>query len=416
MKHVLFILSGNLSTTPRAVKAIQTLPKGVHCEVVMVNRNRLWKDKDQDIIKDLKIKANYVELGRSPLIAWIKATFYQKLSTFLYKFKKNSVWINGHASNKSSIVLHQFLKNKDYSHIDLIMGHSAGSMFPAYMLSDKIKVPYVFDVEDYHPGESISYDAIHEKQRRESLMKFILPKADAITYASPLIGEYTLKLIGEHNCHELILNGFKSEEFIVPKQKDQNESLNLVWFSQKVSFGRGLENLFEALLSLKPSSFNRFKLSLIGEMDQIFFKKEIEPNLNLFKENNVEIECVSALPQTQLHNLMSTFDIGLALEFNDTDLNRELCLTNKIITYAQAGLFILATDTKAQVQFIEKDKGLGIICDQTTSGVQNGLLRLIKNSTEIRSLASNRFLLGKTFSWEQESKKIEKIWNQILQK
>ncbi|MHA7943020.1 glycosyltransferase family protein [Formosa sp. 3Alg 14/1] len=416
MKNVLFILSGNLSTTPRAVKAIQTLPAGVNCEVVMVNRSKLWKDKDVDIINDLNVKVNYLELGRSPLVPWIKATFYQKLATILYKFKKDSVWINGFASNKSAIILHQFLKKQEYSHIDLIMGHSGGSMFPGYMLSQIIKAPFLFDVEDYHPGESISSDAINEKQRREDLMKFILPKANAITYASPLIGEYTLKLIGGHHCHELVLNGFKEKEFIAPKEKGENDRLKLVWFSQKVGYGRGLENLFEALLGLKSLGANSIKLVLIGEMDDVFFDEKIKPNLNIFKENNVEIECFPALPQPQLHNLLSTFDVGLALEFNEADFNRELCLTNKIITYAQAGLYIFATNTKAQVQFIEKDKNLGIICNQTTFGVQKSLKKLINNEMEIRSLAVERFRLGKKFSWEQESKKLENMWNQLLKK
>ncbi|WMI68448.1 glycosyltransferase [Mangrovimonas sp. YM274] len=415
MKKALFVLSGNLSTTPRAVKAIQSMPLGTTCELILVNRDDEWKKKDKEIINFLGIKTNYVELGRDPFLPWFKASLYQKLATFVYRIKPKSELINAYLSNKSSIVLWEYLKKQDYSYIDLIIGHSSGSLYPGFRLSSVINKPFVFDVEDYHPGESIAFDAENEKQRREFLMQALLPKVSAVTFASPLIEKYTKTLVGNLNNSDTVLNGFNSDEFVFFEPKKTNVGLKLVWFSQKVSFGRGLEQLFEAFIILNESQPEiDLELTLIGEMDLEFQNKVINPLVLQLKDSKIQFFIKKALQQKELHAEVCRYDVGLALEFDSRDLNRQICLTNKIITYAQAGLYILATDTKAQDQFIGENPELGVLSQQSSQNLADTLLSLCQNASQIKAQKQKRFNLGKKLSWDQEQEKLKSIWQQIL--
>ncbi len=420
VKSFLFILSGNLSTTPRAVKSILSIKKYCGCKIVLINRMEKWKSKDKELIAKHNLDVTTINLGRNPFFLWLLATIQEKIAQKVYPLFKKNICINTSASNKSSILLWQKIKSFKKQQFDLIIGHSAGSLYPAWKACKKWNIPFIFDVEDYHPGEFIRFDAANEKLRREFLMKQLLPEAAAITFASPLIEEYTLKLIGDHPNHQIIHNSFPASEFIEPTQNSKltthNSQLNFVWFSQKISFGRGLEQLFGALSQLITNNsqltthLSLLKITLIGDMDPDFERKIIQPlkthNLSLTTHYSLLIK--PPLSQPDLHAELANHDIGLAIE-PGKDLNNNLALSNKIIAYTQAGLYTLATDTPAQKQFIEQFQEHGIICKQTSSGILDGITQIIKNKEQIVYKNKDRFNNAKRLCWETEEGKIKEL-------
>jgi hypothetical protein len=69
------------------------------------------------------------------------------------------------------------------------------------------------------------------------------------------------------------------------------------------------------------------------------------------------------------------WDVGLATE-NNTPLNRDLCLTNKILMYPLAGLAIAATDTTAQRQIVpEFGEGAFLYPSRDATALAAGLKR-----------------------------------------
>nr|WP_321452401.1 hypothetical protein [uncultured Carboxylicivirga sp.] len=353
------------------------------------------------------------------ILYWFFWGFAEKLANHLNPFLTNSAFFSALASSRRSIQL--YLKaTKLKTKPNIICAHNMGTLYPAHQLSKKWDVPFVFDVEDYHPGEFIHMDVKNEKRRREYLMKNLLSRAMAITSASPLIGKYTLKLIGGHPNHTIILNSFPQNEFKSPlltskNQNIQKSNIKLIWFSQNISFGRGIEELFEALSQFyKTINSQSINVTLIGYLDKIFEKQIIHPFLNKVKDNSkINISILPPLAQEQLHNELSKHDIGLALELNTADLNRKLCLTNKIITYAQAGLYILATDTPAQKAFIKEHTILGKTCSQNLTEII-GILKEIKSNSFTDNAKMKRFEYSKKLCWEEESKKLMHIWKKLL--
>lgn len=429
MKQLLFLTTNNLATNPRLVKEVQLALQLKHKVTIVMFKLNNWSDaKSMELRTELlsicnndKAYLNIIEIEAIPnnKLKWIYLGVLEKLAKKISGYFAKHIKLNALANNKRSLQIYKEAR-KIKEKPDVICAHNMGTLYPASKLSILWQVPFIFDVEDYHPGETVSTDEETARKRTEFLMQSLLPKAKSITFASPLIGDYTLDLINNHDSTAVVLNGFNDKEFNLLSQteahKEKKEGvLKLVWFSQKISFGRGLEQLFKALhLISETDKKAKISLTLIGELDSNFETQEIMKIREREKSSNLCLTIKEPLGQKELHAILSQFDIGLALEFNSRDLNRQICLTNKIITYAQAGLYILATNTKAQEQFISDYPGLGILSEQSEVKISKNILQLYQNIDQIKQTKSLRFRKGKALSWDAEQIKIQELWSQIL--
>ncbi len=276
---------------------------------------------------------------------------------------------------------------------DLVIAHNPGSFYPALAFAQKNKIPFGIDLEDYHPGETNDKKAI---QQSKNLNKAVLPKANYITVASPLILEYSesdleKSLINKH----VIFNYFPSAQFIIP-QTQNSEKLKLVWFSQNISYNRGLEQLIPAI-----KENDKIELHLFGNCDESFRKEWLS--------GLPGIEFHGPLPQSELHGQLSRFDIGLAVE-PAKDLNNELAVSNKILAYFQSGLYILASDTRAQQRFINEHPEHGMITSLDFENLHQSIQKLVDQKQFLRECSEERFKNARSYNWENESKKLLKIW------
>ncbi|MBR8535734.1 hypothetical protein KDU71_09220 [Carboxylicivirga sediminis] len=449
--HLLFLTSNNLATNPRLFKEIRLAQELNHqCTLIQFKMGN-WSDKKTDELINRLIENNTQDatnqiITSSPSasghanpqiinlnatqtnkLTWLKWGLMEKVAQKVYALFRHNLYFNALASSRRSMQINQAVKQLAIKP-DIICAHNLATLYPAYSIGKKWDIPFVFDVEDYHPGEFIRFDAKNEKSRREFLMKTLLPKSAALTSASPLIGDYTLQLIGGHPNHQVVLNSFPQNDFVFPKPQtpspNASGALRLVWFSQKISFGRGLEQLFDALLILlssnapKPQTPNPITLTLIGDLDPQFNQQIIQPFINTLNpksynlHSHLSLLIKPPLSQTSLHAELAHHTIGLALE-PGKDLNNELAISNKIMAYAQAGLYILATDTPAQKQFIEQHAGAGIVCQQSTKALADAIEQLSFECNAIHSGQQERFEQGQGLTWEEEANKIKNLWSVI---
>jgi glycosyltransferase involved in cell wall biosynthesis len=133
-----------------------------------------------------------------------------------------------------------------------------------------------------------------------------------------------------------------------------------------------------------------------------------------FLESRSYIVLHGALEQSELHKQLSSFDVGLALENKREDINRDICLTNKIWAYLQAGLYILATDTMAQKQFMEERPWAGEVISFDSDLLQRKLDWLMSNLENIRNQSADRYRMAQEYSWEKEGEKLINNIQEIL--
>lgn len=129
--------------------------------------------------------------------------------------------------------------------------------------------------------------------------------------------------------------------------------LRLVWFSQTVAPGRGLELIAAALASLDTA----WTLTVIGAADDARrdWMRALLPT-----RAATQLHFVPKVSPDELGALVAAHHVGLALETGATP-NLELTVSNKICHYLQCGLAVAATDTAGQREVMAQVPHAGVV-------------------------------------------------------
>lgn len=369
------------------------LANGFKVTVLCFGFNNWSKEMNDRLMAELST-VNWIVLlaDRKPFLPWAISVLAEKGSRMLSRLKwvSSSRIISTAISRRSYLLLSALPKNIKP---DWVIGHNPGALYVSKKAAELYQCRAGFDVEDYHPGEG-RYVLLQELTRK--LMKEQLPHFDYLSFAAPLIQAAVQRDLQISPANWItVLNSFPKSEFVKPSPITGR--LKLVWFSQNISEGRGLELVIPVVREMQDT----VELHLFGSLDAVFFQ-------GFEDAKNVVIH--PPVSQQLLHQRLMEFDIGLALEI-PVDQNREYCLTNKLLAYMQAGLFIIGTNTEAQVSFLKQFPSHGTLFDyQDPSGFSEKLQASLKNITGIRNEKNLRFDVNETFNWETESAGLKEQW------
>jgi hypothetical protein len=399
-KKILFISSVNLSTNPRILKEIK-LAHGLNYDIGFLGFYLgNWSDMlDKNLLREFSwLSPVYLDATRKNFTRWLRHSMQERLNRVIWKLRKDNLFLASTASTKRSFALIDYGRTIKPGSFDLIVGHTLAAFYPAFLMARKAGCPCAFDMEDYHPGEHIDADSKNEMRRRELIMQHVLPAGLYISASSPLISFYTQALCKLDEKKMIpVLNFFSSEEFKAPAV-GKSKKIRLIWFSQFIGRGRGLEIILTEWKELAED----FELTLVGSVDQTFTE--------VFQDG---IQILSPLPQVKLHELLGAYDAGLAFDLTSRDFNRDIALTNKILAYYQAGLYILATDTAAQRDFMQQYPGSGMLFLQNNRSSFLASLQYVReNIVAIRSGSGKRYQDASVNSWENESCKLKRAWEE----
>ena len=158
------------------------------------------------------------------------------------------------------------------------------------------------------------------------------------------------------------------------------------------------------MLQSWPQLQKDFELILIGVVDDSF--------RDVFQDG---IRIIPPLLQSDLHAGLANYDIGMAMDLTGRDSNRDIALTNKILAYYQAGLYIMATNTAAQKDFMNRHPGHGIVFKQDDRALFLSAILAIKNDIiRIRAGSLKRYQDAYADNWENESGKLVHMWKESL--
>lgn len=367
---------------------------GYQVEIICFEFDNWSKEINDQLKQQLgNIKVVEIPAGRTPFFAWFSSVASETVLRIVGKFISLPVSALSQAVSRRSNFLINAL-NK-VSKPDWVIGHNPGAMWPCVKAAKKFNCSIGFDVEDYHPGEG---NDKYLQGLSKKLMIKLLPKMGYVSFAAPLILEQVKNDLNYSNANWFsLLNYFPSTEFIEPKILDKGP-VRMVWFSQNISAGRGLE----LILPLLKSFNNRVELHLIGHVDDDFYESYLKGISNVI--------VYAPMTQKDLHHSLAAFDIGLAVDIS-VDINRNLTITNKLLAYLQSGLYILATDTKAQKSYLEQYSEHGRYFDYKANNAVTVLETIVQEIDNIRYLNRSRYENFKNKNWEQASEQLLKTWN-----
>lgn len=394
MASLLFVTTLSISANPRLYKEILCARDEGHDIHVICFRLGNWTDaQDDEKIRALPgIRFTRLSATRRPFIPWLIASLLEQIARRLTHWMKHPL-TDGLAAGKRAFTLELALRKAGLTP-DWVIAHNPAAFLPAARFARRTRALLGIDVEDYHPGETTDPRLAASMQR---LMRSTLSAAAYVSFAAPLIRrEVATDLGGEGKHWMTLLNWFPASEFPVPAPGPSGR-LKLVWFSQLVSARRGLELVLPAVMV----AGDRVELHIFGQPDPAFVKEHLEGASNIFLHGPVR--------QAELHERLVGFDVGLAIDVV-ADRNRELAITNKILAYLQAGLFLAVTQTQAQRAFMADHPEHGILFTPDPSAWEQLLDHLIVHKDKLRATATERHQRLRSYGWEQASQTLALQW------
>ncbi|MDQ0640914.1 hypothetical protein QF042_004479 [Pedobacter sp. W3I1] len=397
---ICLITPGHISTDPRLMKEVNALLESGFKVHVIFTQYMDYLLKDDDLLL-----SKYPQLTYDAL-RWVKKNNKYRISHgIVQKFFKGVAKV---FTNKTTI--HKFILNRHYlwqykkaveAKADLYIAHNSGALAIAADAAKKNDVPFGFDAEDFHRGENL---LITERKSLIYIEDHYLPMANHLTAASELIAEAYEKIY--HKKFTTVLNVFPKQELSI-KAAIGSRPLELFWFSQTIGNNRGIENIINALNDLQGD----FKLHLLGDVSY-----EYKNHINaLIKFDPRYLVWHKPVNQDNLFKICKRYDIGLATETGFC-INNNIALSNKIFTYIQCGLAVIASDTLAQTKLYMSYPDMGDL-------YQNDNIRSLTKIIHDYQLFPERLikakqycsLLGNThFNWEIEKIKFINALNNII--
>ncbi|HLP36089.1 hypothetical protein [Lacibacter sp.] len=393
-KKILFLTTTNLAANPRLTKELWLATANGFDATVLQFTLGNWSDEKTEALEKEFTDVNFIRLSalRKPFLPWLISSILEWFFRMLPYGTMPTLWLSVAVSKRTYLLLKEVKKMK--SSFRWVVAHNPGAFYPAQVAAKQTGAFLGIDVEDYHPGETTDKRA---SMRMKELMQRVLPAADYCSFAAPLIKEKFSKELTDLPVSQLvILNGFEQSDFLMPADLQQ-QPLKCVWFSQFIDKGRGLEPVLPVISSLHPD----VELHLVGNLKEAFRDQFIQSQQGIVVHDSMK--------QKDLHRFLEKFDVGLALE-PGRDVNNQLALSNKMMAFAQAGLFILATNTPAQDQFLAESKWESKQTDLSPAHLKEVLLQLIQQKEQIRMNRHQRFAKGKLYNWEKISLPLVHEW------
>jgi hypothetical protein len=403
LKKICLLTPGHISTDPRLIKEAITLSNaGFKVHVIFTQYISYLLPIDEKILKD---NPNWTFdclnwIGNTPIskLKRIYNGLNQKL--FIYLFKKKKLTDLAQLLNRN--YSWQFSKAKK-TNADLYIAHNLGALPIAINAARKNNKKCAFDAEDFHRNEdSNDHNSLYVKLKIATEEAYI-DQLDYMTASSPLIvNQYSLLFKQKPVA---ILNVFPK---IAPFEFIDNNTgpLKLLWFSQTVGPNRGLEELVDAIkVSLVPVELNLVG-NFVGD-----FKRHIIRESSII--TNLTLQLLPNVSPEKIFEIAVNCDIGVAAEPN-YPLNRDICLTNKLFTYIQSGLAVLASATTAQKAFYEDYNKIGKVYRNSLE-LSKILVYYHNNRNILFDTKKANYQIGQTdLNWENESIKFLAIIHKTL--
>jgi glycosyltransferase involved in cell wall biosynthesis len=387
-KKIVIVTIGQPSTNPRMLKEVQTLLDQGHRVKVFYGYWTSWAIGNDQGLKE-RYPGIFHLIGGSPLEhkgVYFFSRLMHKTARFLAVYFPA---LRDYSLNRPCYLLE---KAAGRERADLYIGHNLGSLPSIVKAAKKWHAPCGFDAEDFHRGQYERPEGVNYLSTiflEERYMK----TCDYLSAASPLIAAAYKKLLPGKNI--VVINNVFSKKYLSPRLEKRAGPLKLFWFSQTVGHDRGLEGIVQAMNRLPACEIH---LDLMGDCPDSY-----RDYLAGMAEEGTILHFLPPVLADDLFGVAASYDIGMASEVPHSE-NRDICLTNKLFTYLLAGNCILASDTRAQRQFMETNPGIGFIYGHDDPESLATLLETLYKDRDCLQQCRERSLAlaDARYNWESE--------------
>lgn len=395
-KTILIVTSGHPCRNPRVVKESTALAEeGYSVTLLTVSYGAANARIDAELLKETHVRHITLDLGSSSFSSRMSGT----VQRFLTWTARKAFRYAGIQTNQALGPASALWRSICNISADLTILHTEIPICLAQHLIKKRR-SFAVDIEDWHSEDLLPEDRV---TRPISLLRTAESIAlNNAAYCSTTSECMADALSGTFACPRpvVIHNVFPLQSKSRLDFRDRNGPCSFVWFSQTIGPGRGLESFVAAWNLMK----HRTTLTLIGEARPNFVKQLRE---SIRSEFTSDLQIHPPTTPSMLPELLAEHDIGLALEQN-TPVNRDLTLTNKIFQYMNAGLAVIATSTLGQNELMSSVPDIGMVIEPSDiNSVARNLDLLVTDQLRLRSMQeASRKAAEQKYCWEIEKNRL----------
>lgn len=394
-KKIVLLTASHLSSCPRLIKEAELLSKnGAEIHIVYLN-SLVFLESVDDAIRSKHSNWNFHPIywkGRkSNMLQVLTSKITFRLAKYL---TSNSDFIQS-----TSRVLIDAVLAVD---ADLYIAHHPSLLPAAAKAAKKYKAKFIYDIEDAFPFVEEGRFLTNPNIDILNIEKKYIKQASLLTSASPLYTQLYTSLYNLDIKPINLLNVFNINQHLSKEYRDRKDlsKTSLYWFSQTVGLNRGLQDVFSAINELDPTQYElHIRGNCTNEVKQ-YLLSLITDKIHL---KNIYFHKLISNDELEIRN--SEHDIGLALEY-PTTLNRDFCISNKMLDYISKGLMVVATNTKGHAYILSELNASNYLYKPSdVQSLVNILTRVINNSKELHTLKSKSLELAMAkYNWETHSK------------
>jgi glycosyltransferase involved in cell wall biosynthesis len=344
LKKVVIVSGIQIINNPRVVKEANALSSAGYDVSVI---GAVFDPESRPRIEMLLREARWKHL---PVIDLSRGLWDQKLKFLLARVRFRSWRLVKQYLNMEAVGQLGYFPKKLYrmarqESADLYIVHLEQALWAGQrLLRDGFKV--AADFEDWYSEDCLAAD---RRLRPENLLKrceaILLRDCACTTTTSNALAE---ALANEYGCEKpaLVYNSFPDDHpdspVKSPMDRENTAIPSITWFSQTIGPGRGLEELTQALATIEAP----FELHIRGT-PRPGFCEHLKKNLAESQRPNLFFH--GQVPQHELPSRLAEHDIGFCGELSEP-ASRDLTITNKVLECMRAGLAIVASDTRGQLE------------------------------------------------------------------
>jgi hypothetical protein len=385
-KRITIVTGQHLTANPRVWKEANALAShGYLVTIYTTWYNQLLITDDRKLILN---SINYFP-SFSLIYSWrnillvISAKGIKKLANYFFR-----------CFNVSSIYQEVYLPRVQLNRIlaipaDLFICHQeAGLLLGVQLLKKGKKV--AFDFEDWYAEESFnkfrSVDLFRVNER------YALNHAAYITCPSKTMSISLKEYYKLDRQVTVVFNSFPIDNIIV--NNTQIIPNSMVWFSQTIGPGRGIEAFLIALREFTAP----VEIHLVGNCSNFFLNQLIQ----IISNTPHKVFHHPLCKHNQLMQLLQKFRIGLVLEL-DFPLNRRYTITNKILTYLQLNMYVLATKTCGNLELKDSFEDRIAFVDIHDP---KDIITKLSNLLTLKDACSKNYNFPYEYTWDSQEKKL----------
>ena len=394
-KTVCIISHQHLCRNPRVLKESLSLEKlGYKIIILTATYSKSLLKEDFKLLENRNIQyISYSKLYVKNYTTYITRAI-NKLGRYFNFIGIENKFALGYAPNKC---LTMALK----TNADLFICHQELPSYIGTILLKKGK-KVAFDLEDWYSEDLLANARKFRPLKLLAKVEHIALTAGNLVYTTSLSMAGSLAKNFRVKTPEVIYNSFNS--FSSSQNFKSDDTIRLIWLSQTIGYGRGLEEVVQVLNKI---DIKNFEINLRGNVTKEY--KDYLTRQLVNKKHRINF--LPLILNDEIQQELSNYDAGLALELN-RPVSRNLTLTNKIFHYLSVGLPVIASATEGQLSLQDDFKP----CIFYYKSIDE--LKDVISTIDKKDLMSKRkkvqAVYQEKYDWSIMEKKLQNIVQKIL--